>query len=77
MLGIQSGTSRSQLVKTRSMLQKQILQLKSCGMINNQQFDEHIEQFSNYSPDVHPRIWENIIAEREEEGLLVSGLTFQ
>lgn len=36
-------------------------------MINNQQFDEHIrEQFSNYSPGVHPRIWENIIAEREK-----------
>lgn len=35
-------------------------------MINNQQFDEHIkEQFSNYAPDVHPRIWENIIAERQ------------
>lgn len=35
-------------------------------MTNNQQFDEHIrEQFSSYSPDVHPRIWENIIAERE------------
>ena len=32
----------------------------------NQQFDEHIkEQFNNYSPDVHPRIWENIIAEKE------------
>jgi hypothetical protein len=32
----------------------------------NQQFDEHIrEQFSNYAPDVHPRIWENIIAEKE------------
>jgi hypothetical protein len=32
----------------------------------NQQFDDHIkEQFSNYSPDVNPRIWENIIAERE------------
>lgn len=32
----------------------------------NQQFDEHIkEQFSNYSPDVNPRIWENIIASRE------------
>ena len=29
-------------------------------------FDEHIkEQFSNSSPEVHPRIWENIIAERK------------
>jgi hypothetical protein len=36
-------------------------------MNNNQQFDEHIkEQFSNYTPAVHPRIWENIIAEREK-----------
>ncbi len=35
-------------------------------MNNNQQFDEHIkEQFSSYAPDVHPRIWENIIAEKE------------
>jgi len=32
----------------------------------NQQFDEHIkEQFNNYSPDVHPRIWENIISKTE------------
>jgi hypothetical protein len=32
----------------------------------NQQFDEHIkEQFNNYSPDVHPRIWENIIAKTD------------
>jgi hypothetical protein len=36
-------------------------------MNNNQLFDEHIkEQFSNYAPDVPPRIWENIIAEREK-----------
>ena len=35
-------------------------------MINNQQFDEHIkEQFSSYTPDVHPRIWENIAARTE------------
>ncbi len=35
-------------------------------MSNNQQFDEHIkEQFSNYAPDVHPRIWENIAAKKE------------
>lgn len=34
--------------------------------MNNQQFDEHIkEQFSNFSPEVSPHIWENIIAERE------------
>ena len=36
-------------------------------MNSNQQFDEHIkEQFNNYSPDVHPRIWENIIATKEK-----------
>ncbi len=36
-------------------------------MNNNQQFDEHIKgQFNNYSPDVHPRIWENIIAKNEK-----------
>jgi len=29
-------------------------------------FEEHIkDQFSNYNPEVHPRIWENIIAERK------------
>lgn len=34
-------------------------------MNTNRQFDEHIkEQFSNYAPDVHPRIWEKIIAEK-------------
>ena len=32
MLGIQSGTSRSQLVKARSMLQKQILQLQKVAV---------------------------------------------
>ncbi len=36
-------------------------------MNNNQHFDENIkEQFSNYAPDVHPRIWENIIAEKNK-----------
>ena len=36
-------------------------------MNDNRQFDEHIrEQFSNFSPDVHPRIWENIMAERNK-----------
>ncbi|HMK03086.1 MAG TPA: hypothetical protein VK489_02800 [Ferruginibacter sp.] len=36
-------------------------------MNNNQQFDEHIkEQFSNYAPAVHPRIWENIVAEKDK-----------
>jgi hypothetical protein len=34
-------------------------------MSTNRQFDEHIkEQFSDYTPDVHPRIWEKIIAEK-------------
>jgi len=34
-------------------------------MSTNRQFDEHIkEQFSSYTPDVHPRIWEKIIAEK-------------
>jgi hypothetical protein len=36
-------------------------------MSNNQRFDEHIkDQFQDYTPQVHPRIWENIIAEREK-----------
>lgn len=36
-------------------------------MSNNQRFDEHIkDQFQNYTPQVHPRIWENIVAEREK-----------
>lgn len=35
-------------------------------MNNNLRFDEHIrEQFSDYAPEVHPRIWENIVAQRE------------
>jgi hypothetical protein len=37
-------------------------------MNNNRQFDDHIkDQFSNYSPDVHPRIWEKIVAEKEKK----------
>lgn len=37
-------------------------------MNSNRQFDEHIkDQFSNYTPDVHPRIWEKIIAERNKK----------
>jgi hypothetical protein len=37
-------------------------------MNNNRQFDEYIkEQFNNYSPDVHPRIWENIMAEKDKK----------
>jgi hypothetical protein len=37
-------------------------------MSTNRQFDEHIkEQFSNYTPDVHPGIWEKIIAEKDKK----------
>ncbi|MEO7307271.1 MAG: hypothetical protein ABIR78_04800 [Ferruginibacter sp.] len=37
-------------------------------MNSNRQFDEHLkEQFNNYSPDVHARIWENIIAEKDKK----------
>jgi hypothetical protein len=37
-------------------------------MNNNRHFDEHIkEQFGNYKPDVHPRIWEKIIAEKDKK----------
>jgi len=37
-------------------------------MNSNRSFDEHIkEQFGNYAPDVHPRIWENIIAEKDKK----------
>jgi len=37
-------------------------------MNTNRHFDEHIkEQFSNYTPDVHPRIWEKIIAEKDKK----------
>ncbi|MGC4101281.1 hypothetical protein [Ferruginibacter sp.] len=36
-------------------------------MSDNQRFDEHIkDQFRDYSPDVHPRIWDNIMKEREK-----------
>ena len=35
-------------------------------MTNNQRFDEHIkEQFNNYAPDVHPGIWKNIAAKKD------------
>ncbi len=37
-------------------------------MNNNRQFDEHIkDQFSNFAPDVHPRIWENIVAGKDKK----------
>ena len=37
-------------------------------MNNNRDFDEHIKElFSNYTPDVHPRIWEKIIAEKDRK----------
>jgi hypothetical protein len=36
-------------------------------MSNNELFDDNIkDQFSDYSPLVHPRIWENIVAERKK-----------
>ena len=72
MLGIQPGTSCSQLVKARTMLQKQITELqKLVGMNYNQHFDDHIkEQLQDYSPCA-PRIWENIMKEREKKRLPV------
>ena len=37
-------------------------------MNNNRHFDEHIkEQLGNYTPDVHPRIWEKIIADKDKK----------
>jgi hypothetical protein len=37
-------------------------------MNNNGLFDEHIKgQFKDYAPDVHPRIWENIITKKEKK----------
>ncbi len=37
-------------------------------MNNNGLFDEHIKgQFKGYAPDVHPRIWENIINKKEKK----------
>ena len=37
-------------------------------MNSNRHFDEHLkDQFSNYAPDVHPRIWEKIIAEKDKK----------
>lgn len=36
-------------------------------MSNSQQFDKYVkEQFNDYAPDVHPRIWENIAARNEK-----------
>ncbi|WP_462249828.1 outer membrane beta-barrel protein [Ferruginibacter sp.] len=36
-------------------------------MSNNGLFDDNIkDQFSDYTPSVHPRIWENIVAERKK-----------
>ena len=37
-------------------------------MNNNRHFDDHInDQFGNYTPDVPPHIWENIIAEKDRK----------
>jgi type II secretory pathway pseudopilin PulG len=36
-------------------------------MNDNQRFDDNIRaQFENYTPQVHPRIWENIVQERKK-----------
>ena len=36
--------------------------------MNSNHFDEHIkEQFNDYLPDVHPRIWKKIIAEKDKK----------
>lgn len=37
-------------------------------MNSNRQFDEYIkDQLGNYTPEVHPRVWENIIAEKDRK----------
>lgn len=37
-------------------------------MNSNRHFDEHIKtQFGNYEPDVHPRIWENIVGKKDKK----------
>jgi hypothetical protein len=37
-------------------------------MSDNELFDEHIKgKFNDYAPNVHPRIWENIINKREKK----------
>jgi hypothetical protein len=37
-------------------------------MNSNRHFDEYIkEQLGNYTPDVHPRIWKKIIAEKDKK----------
>lgn len=46
-------------------------------MNNNRQFDEKIKaQFSEYVPEVHPRIWENIVAEKRRRKPAGYWLTF-
>jgi hypothetical protein len=46
-------------------------------MKNNQSFDEHIkEQFQDYSPQVHPRIWENIVKEKDKKRPVGFWITF-
>lgn len=46
-------------------------------MKNNQSFDEHIkEQFQSYSPPVHPRIWENIVKEKDKKRPVGFWITF-
>ena len=46
-------------------------------MNHNQYFDENIrEQFSDYTPDVHPRIWEKIAAKKDKRRPAGFWLTF-
>ena len=46
-------------------------------MNNNQQFDNNIkEQFEDFTPQVHPRIWDNIIAKREKRKPIGFWFTF-
>ncbi|MEI8058520.1 MAG: hypothetical protein WCG67_00070 [Ferruginibacter sp.] len=46
-------------------------------MSNSQRFDEHIkEQFLEYTPQVHPRIWDNIIKEREKRRPIIFWFNF-
>jgi hypothetical protein len=46
-------------------------------MKNNQSFDEHIkDQFQDYSPQVHPRIWENIVKEKDKKRPVGFWITF-
>ncbi len=46
-------------------------------MSNNQLFDNNIkDQFEDYTPQVHPRIWENIVKKREKRRPVGFWITF-